>query len=150
MTTTAATLQNEIDLAARRGQVERVEQILKSGFDINLKNDKGHSILMLAAYNGHYDLVQFLIEQGADVNSVDHSGSSILMGVIFKGHTPIFDLLVKAGADLEIQNQKKQTALDYAIMFGKRDLIFKINQALNSNRSAGRLEQVKTWINYIA
>lgn len=148
MTTTTGTNQ-QIDLAARSGQVDLVEQILKSGYDINSKNEKGHSLLMLAAYNGHYNLVQFLIAQGADVNSVDHSGSSILMGVVFKGHSQIFDLLVKAGADLELQNQKKQTALDYAIMFGKRDLIFKINQALNTNRPSGRIEQVKAWINYI-
>ena len=149
-TTTVTNQQNEIDLAARSGQVEHVEQILKSGYDINSKNEKGHSALMLAAYNGHYNLVQFLISQGADVNSIDISGSTILMGVVFKGHSQIFDLLVKAGADLELQNQKNQTSLDYAIMFGKRDLIFKINQALNTNRSAGRIEQVKAWINYIA
>ncbi len=149
-TTTVTNQQNEIDLAARSGQVGRVEEILKTGYNINSKNEKGHSILMLAAYNGHYNLVQFLISQGADINSMDYSGSSILMGVVFKGHNQIFDLLVKAGANLELQNQKKQTALDYAIMFGKRDLIFKINQTLNTNRSAGRIEQMKTWINYIA
>ena len=150
MSTAATDIHDKIDLAAREGQVELVEKILKDGFDINSKNDKGHSVLMLAAYNGHYNLVQFLIERGADVNSVDQTGSTIIMGVVFKGNGPIFNLLLNSGAYLEIKNQKGQTALDYAIMFGRRDLIFKINQTLNSNRSAGRIEQVKTWINYIA
>ena len=31
-------------------------------------------------------------------------------------------------------------------MFGRRDLIFKINQLQDSNRSAGKLEQIKTWV----
>jgi ankyrin repeat protein len=140
---------NEIDLAARSGQVNLIELFLKNGADINTKNEKGHSILMLAAYNGQYNLVEYLISQGADVNSIDHSGSTILMGVVFKGHSHIFDLLLNAGADLEIKNQKKQSALDYAIMFGRRDFIFKLNKALNTHRPAGRIEQVKTWIGYL-
>lgn len=141
--------QNEIDLAARSGQVDRINQFLNSGYDINSKNEKGHSLLMLAAYNGHYNLAQILIDRGADVNSIDHSGNSVLMGVVFKGNGQLFNLLLNSGADLEIQNHKKQTALDYAIMFGRRDLIFKINKALNSDRSAGRIEQVKTWVNFL-
>jgi uncharacterized protein len=141
--------ENEINLAARSGQVELIEKILKSGFEINSKNEKGHSILMLAAYNGHFNLVSYLISKGANVNSTDNSGNTILMGVVFKGHSQVFDLLLRSGADLEIKNQKNQSALDYAIMFGKRDLIYKINKVLNSNRPAGRIERIKTWINYI-
>jgi uncharacterized protein len=104
---------------------------------------------MLAAYNGHFNLVSYLISKGANVNSTDNSGNTILMGVVFKGHSQVFDLLLRSGADLEIKNQKNQSALDYAIMFGKRDLIYKINKVLNSNRPAGRIERIKTWINYI-
>ena len=81
MTSTDLNVQNKIDLAARSGQVDSVEEILKSGREINAKNEKGYSILMLAAYNGHYNLVQFLIARGADVNSIDDSGNTILMGV---------------------------------------------------------------------
>ncbi len=135
--------------AARSGQLDLVEALLAQGFDVQSKNERGHSALMLAAYNGHFNLVQFLILHGADVNSVDLTGSSILMGVVFKGHMPIFELLIEANAELELKNLKQQTALDYAIMFGKRDFIFKINQLLNTQRPSGRLEQLKTWVEYI-
>lgn len=140
---------SDIHLAARNGNHEQILEYLQSGGDIESKNSHGHSLLMIAAYNGHYDLSEFLITKGADVNSLDVKGNSILMGVVFKGHASVFDLLVSAGADLSYINPKKQTALDMAIMFGKRDLIFKINQRLKTNRTAGRLEQAKAWINYL-
>lgn len=140
---------SEIYTAARNGEIKQVLDFLNSGFDIQQKNENGHSVLMIAAYNGHYDLSEMLIQKGADIDSVDGKGNSIIMGVVFKGHNSIFDLLVRHGANLEHSNLKEQTALDLAIMFGKRDLIFKINQQLKTNRSNGRIEQVKTWINYV-
>lgn len=136
----------DIFSAARAGDVQSLKRILGSGVEINSKNENGHSALMLAAYNGHFDATQFLLEQGADVNSIDQSSNSILMGVIFKGHAAIFELLVQAGADLDYENRKKQTAIDLAVMFGRRELLFRMNQLQNSNRSSGRMEQLKTWV----
>jgi ankyrin repeat protein len=139
---------------ARKGQVELLknkilENKIQSKCDINQKNEKGHSALMLTAYNGHFEATKYLISAGADVNSVDQSTNSILMGVVFKGHSQIFDILIQAGANLDYENNKEQTALDYAIMFGRRELITKINQIQNSNRQFDRVDQVKTWFNYI-
>ncbi|MFN7903973.1 MAG: ankyrin repeat domain-containing protein [Pseudobdellovibrionaceae bacterium] len=135
----------DIFSAAREGNTKLIQELYESGIAVNGKNEKGHSPLMLASYNGHYDATKLLLNLGADVNSVDESSNSILMGVIFKGHTPIFDLLVQAGVDLDHQNKKSQTAMDLAVMFGRRNLIFRINQLQNSSRSTGKLEQIKTW-----
>jgi len=137
----------DIFSAARIGNFDMIKKILDhGGLDINTKNENGHSVLMLAAYNGHEEIVRQLIDQGADVNSVDNSGNSILMGVIFKGHSHIFDLLIQSGAQLDYVNPKKQSALDLAVMFGRRNLIFRINQLQNSNRSDSKIEQIKTWV----
>lgn len=132
--------------AARAGDMAEIKRLLQEGANPNLKNDKGHSPLMIASYNGHLSASQLLIEAGAEVNSVDDSTNSILMGVVFKGHSAIFELLVQAGADLDYENNKKQTAMDLAVMFGRRHLIFRINQLQNSKRSDGKLEQLKTWV----
>jgi ankyrin repeat protein len=115
--------------AARGGHFDRAQELLtKENLDLNFKNEKGHSALMLAAYHGHYELTKFFISAGADVNSVDNSSNSILMGVVFKGHRQIFEILVQAGAKLDFANDKKQTALDYAILFGHRDILSRIHQ----------------------
>lgn len=135
--------------AARSGDLKALNELILAGHSLNEKNQLGHSPLMIAAYNGHYGAVDLLIKHGADVNSTDNSGNSIIMGVVFKGHSPIFDLLIKSGASLENLNNKKQSALDLAVMFGKRNLIFKINKLLNTNRSEGPVEQIKTWAKQI-
>ncbi|MFN7729248.1 MAG: ankyrin repeat domain-containing protein [Bdellovibrio sp.] len=136
----------DIFTAARSGDVKTIQRLIESGISVNSKNEKGHSPLMLASYNGYYDATKLLIGLGGDVNSVDESSNSILMGVVFKGHSQIFELLAEAGADLNHQNNKNQTAMDLAVMFGRRTLIFRINQLQNSNRSDGKIEQIKTWV----
>lgn len=137
----------DIFSAARSGDLKKIQELIEFGIDVNSKNENGHSPLMLASYNGHYEAAKFLLDLGADVQSVDNSSNSILMGVVFKGHASIFELLVEAGANLDYENSKKQSAMDLAIMFGRRNLIFRINQLQNSNRSDGKLEQIKTWVN---
>ena len=131
--------------ASRAGDLIKIKKFLDLSFDVNAKNEKGHSVLMLSAYNGHYEASKYLIDQGADVNSVDQSSNSILMGVVYKGHTSLFELLIRSGANLSYENGKKQTSLDFAVMFGRRNIIFRINQLLNSTRPDGKIEQIKTW-----
>lgn len=135
----------DIFTAARSGDVETLKKIIAAKSDVNIKNERGHSPLMLSAYNGHFTASELLIQNGAEVNSVDESGNSIIMGVVFKGHSAVFELLIKAGADLTCVNKKNQTTLDIAVMFGRRSLIFRINQLQKTQRSDGRGEQLKTW-----
>lgn len=135
--------------AARTGNLADITEILDSGVNLESKTSKGYTTLMLAAYNGHYQLTQELISRGADVNSLDQSGNSILMGVVFKGYNSIFNLLISSKANFDYQNPKNETALDYAIMFGRRDLITQLNRLMNTTRTDGKIEQIKTWARHI-
>ncbi|MFD2146597.1 ankyrin repeat domain-containing protein [Mucilaginibacter antarcticus] len=45
------------------------------------------------------------------------------MGVCFKGYPHIAELLIKHGADLDMQHGNGGTALMFAAMFGRNDLI---------------------------
>ncbi len=108
---------------ARRGDKQVLIEILSDFSDIDEKNSKGYSLLMLAAYHGHLDLTEELIARGADINSCDHNGNSILMGVAFKGHTEIFKCLISAGANIDYKNPKSQTALQFAEMFSRREIV---------------------------
>ena len=48
--------------AARTGDLGTIAREILAGADINQKNHRGYSPLMLAAYNDHYDAVLLLIE----------------------------------------------------------------------------------------
>lgn len=132
---------------ARAGELEAFNGLLTAQ-NINEKDAKGYSPLMLAAYNGHLELVRYLLENGADPNSVDYGESSILMGVAFKGYTEIIKLLIDYGANLEHRNSKQQTALDFAQMFGRTDAVKLIKSYQNKPEAYNFLDGLKSWSSF--
>ena len=125
-----AEVEDEVFSVVREGRIERLLLYLARGGDPNLRNHKGHSLLMLAAYNGHEILTQQLLRFGADVHARDNGGSTILMGVAFKGHVEIARLLIEAGADVEALNRQGQSARLYAEAFGRDEVLALLNSRL--------------------
>ncbi|QDK39488.1 ankyrin repeat domain-containing protein [Bdellovibrio sp. NC01] len=109
--------------AARTGDLGTIAREILAGADVDQKNHRGYSPLMLAAYNDQYDAALLLIEAGADVNSADKGGNTVVMGAAFKGHTEIMQLLLRQGARIDSKNFANQTALDFARTFGRREII---------------------------
>ncbi len=109
--------------AARIGDLGNLAREILAGSDINQKNHRGYSALMLAVYNDQYDAALLLIEAGADIDSTDKGGNSVLMGAAFKGHARILNLLLKNGARTDLQNFAHQTALNFAKTFGRKEII---------------------------
>jgi ankyrin repeat protein/cytochrome c-type biogenesis protein CcmH/NrfG len=91
---------NEFIEAAKRGDLEAIELILKGGMDVNAKNAYDHTALMWAASEGHPELVAFLIEQGADIRIKYPGGSTVLMLACRSGNMEIVQLLLQEGADI--------------------------------------------------
>ena len=54
--------------AARAGDVEAIERLLSSGYDIDARDDHGQTALMVAALDGRTAVVQCLVGRGADLN----------------------------------------------------------------------------------
>jgi len=130
---------------AREGRIQPSDLQGMSLEVINLKNEKGYSALMLAAYYGQYESCQLLIDAGADVNSHDSAGSTILMGVAFKGHQDIFDLLIQSGADIDVLNFKKQSALDFALLFGRESIVASIQKIKRQQYSLTFTDRIRSW-----
>ncbi len=86
--------------AVKRGDVERVRQLLRSGADVNARDRYGQTALMLAAHRGHREMVDTLIQSGADLNVTAKNNLSALMLAVIGGHAAIAQRLARAGADL--------------------------------------------------
>lgn len=108
---------------ARYGNISKLSTYLNSGGDIEARNHRGHSLLMLSAYNGHSTAAEYLLSQGADVDSVDPSGTSVLMQAAFKGHAEVVRVLLRSGADTSLKNHRDLTAVDFARLFGRRSVL---------------------------
>jgi len=92
--------------------------------DVNVADEKGYTALILAAYHGHTDTVNFLIsEANANPCQEDNRGNTALMGAIFKGHVSVAKQLVFADCDIDEENEQGQTALMFASLFDRQEII---------------------------
>ena len=107
-------------LAAREGDAETVEAILKFRPKVAQRNAAGDSALMLATLKGHGDIVDRLLEAGAPVN---HDGWTPLMYAAFEGHLDIVERLLARGADVNALAPNKSNALMVAARNGHLDVV---------------------------
>lgn len=103
-----------LDLA-REGDAARLLAYVDAGAPVNMRSDKGDSLLMLAAYHEHPELVRGLLERGADHTILNDRGQSVLAGVVFKNNPEIIGILLEAGAD---PDHGTPSARETAAMFG--------------------------------
>jgi ankyrin repeat protein len=68
--------------AAREGDIESGEAILKAGGDINQVDVDGTTGLVVALMNQHYSFAKFLLDRGANPNLADVKGRAALYAAI--------------------------------------------------------------------
>jgi hypothetical protein len=91
-------LTRELWQIAGSGNVERLEQILAQGADVNAGDRTGVTPLMRAAYHGELPMVRALIEHGADLDAKDSGGLTALMMAKHSGRAEIVEALLSSGA----------------------------------------------------
>ncbi len=84
----------------RRGDLDRVAELLRAGCDINKLASDGNTPLMRAAYYGHLAVVELLLREGADPNKTAKDGASALFWACRGGHEAIARMLIAAGANV--------------------------------------------------
>ena len=82
------------------GDIDRLEELVAEGADVNRANHDGVTALMRAARKGHPGMVDALIKHGADLDARRLDGFTALLLAVFFGHREVVKLLVKRGADL--------------------------------------------------
>ena len=135
----------DIFVLARLGDAQKLKDFLDSNpeTNINQKNHKGYSPLMIAVYNGNYAASWLLLERGADPNSSDLSGNTILMGAAFKGDSEIASILIKYGAQKDLKNHDGLTAEQWANAFGRTDVVSILSTEKNNSKFPNMVNTVK-------
>lgn len=128
------TMERPSDLwsAARADDVAEIERLLAAGAELEARDARGYSPLMLAAYLGQTAAVDRLLAAGADPNSRDGAGNTVLMGAAFKGYGQLVRKLVAAGADLAAVNQSGLDAHAFAMAFGRHEIAALLTQLMRA------------------
>lgn len=94
--------------AALEGNLDKVQDAVNAGVDVNAKDENEHSALMLAAYNGHHHVIAWLIEKGAEVDAVDGMNRTALMFASTGPFSKAVEVLLQAGADINAKDNEEQ------------------------------------------
>ena len=116
-------LQTYFFAAAREGRSDMLQEFINAGYDLNTRDGKGYTAIILAAYHGRREAVNLLISAGADACAEDHRGNTALMGAIFKGELSIARTLLDADCKPDQRNAAGQTPAMIAALFGRVDLL---------------------------
>jgi len=109
--------------AARSGHQAMLAEFIGAGYDLDVRDEKGYTALILAAYHGHAAAVEQLLAAGADPCAQDNRGNTALMGAIFKGELAIAQRLLRADCAPDQRNDAGQTAAMYAALFRRKEVL---------------------------
>ena len=81
---------------------QQIDELIKNGADVNIKSNKGWTVLMRAAFNNSDpNVIKILAAVGADVNAKNDDGWTALMeAVAFNPNPDVVKALIEAGANL--------------------------------------------------
>lgn len=88
-------------MAAKIGLPHRIEEILDTGIDVNVRHDLYHCAIIQAVSNGKFEAVDLLLRHGANVDSLDNINNTPL--ILTDSHE-IAKRLIQAGADVNHRN----------------------------------------------
>jgi uncharacterized protein len=113
--------------AIKRGDVQRVVELLGQGTNVDARDRYGQTALMLAAQAGRREVVEALIAHRADLNVTAKFGLSALMLALVAGHEDVARILARAGADASLRGTGApgfagKTAHDLAVDRGMLEL----------------------------
>lgn len=91
--------------AAQRGDVDEVELALRSGADLEARNGRGQTALLLASAHDRVAVARVLVAHGADPDALDdrHDTPWLVTGVT--GSVAMLEALLPAGPDLTVRNR---------------------------------------------
>ena len=104
-------MKTEIINAVKRNDYNKAKELLEKEADVNVKDERDRTLLMIAVYNNNYEISKLLIENGADINEQDDMKNNPFLYSGAEGQLEILKLLTKAGADTKITNRYGGVAL---------------------------------------
>jgi ankyrin repeat protein len=92
----------ELIRATQKGDVRKVERLISSGVNLDIRDNLGWTALIWASYLNWVEVVKFLIEAGANLNIRSNGGKTALMWASCQNHVELVKLLLENFADESI------------------------------------------------
>jgi ankyrin repeat protein len=127
-----------------------VETLISAGADLDLRDDRGHTVLSLVAAAENYQMFNLLLQAGASTEglesiqliqaatignldrvqsllsarvNLDLDRGAAIGNAAAAGHTQVVDLLIRAGANVNLSNNSGFTPIASAAHAGYREIV---------------------------
>ena len=118
----------EVFTAVRTGNTPIVSQLLNKGVDVNMKNDRGQSLIHLAILGQSAEMSEAIINYGADLEARDREGNTALLLASKQAKSQIAKLLITKDARINIKNNSGEMPLYLAIKNDLQDVVRELIQ----------------------
>ena len=109
--------------AVHKGDVAKVEAMLKAGENPNKQDSYGNNPMTLAAYAGHSDVLKMLLAHGAGIQCKDNTGMTPLHCAAYYNRLQACQVLLQSGAEVNATNRYGFTPLSESVTKGFPDVV---------------------------
>jgi hypothetical protein len=105
------------------GDLNKLQELLGKGIDLNEKDHWCRTALMYACRRGHLQIMELLLDKGADINAQNDFGWTPLMEASLWGRLAVVNVLMNRAADVNVKDNWGATALTLASSNGHTAVI---------------------------
>jgi hypothetical protein len=111
-------------IAARKGNLKKVSELLKSGVDPNVTSTNSYTALAYAASGGHLDVMKLLIgHKKIDVNKASRFLKTPLLVAVGSPHIEAVKLLIANGASIKSTQAQGAACIHEAAIWGQPEML---------------------------
>ena len=107
-------------------ETEILQSLIKSGSDINIKDNYGITLLHLVSFKGQDEYLSILLQNNVDMNAKDKLNRCAINYAIMEGQLNSAYLLLEAGCELNFVDIDGNSLLHYAVSSKGNALLFSI------------------------
>lgn len=111
-----------LNYAAKAGNLQIVELLLKAGASVSATDDDGRTPLHLSIWSRHLEITKALIAAHASIEAKDNHGNTPLIYASASGKPALVEAIIAAGADIDERDGSGATALNNAADFSWTDV----------------------------
>lgn len=106
--------ESALHLVTKRRDLTWMEFLIAKGANVNIRDAKGTTALVVAANLGFIEGVDLLVRQGAKVDESNSAGETPLITAVHNRNIAMMRILLKAGANPDRADNSGRSARDYA------------------------------------
>lgn len=136
-------LDTGLHIAARTKNLRYINFLIAAGANVNMRNAKGETALVIASNLGFIEAVPPLIAAGARVDESNSTGETPLITAVHNRNIALMRLLLQAGANPDRTDNSGRSAIDYAKLDPKSEsLLAEIKASAKPKAKAGQGPQI--------